>query len=125
MGRSMWTPTGDEQLKRDLANRDRKIGELTRQVAKLTEQVADHAALVARVKELEAQLAAATRWEPLPDGTYTAPNWDKKGTISLKVSSGGANVSQWHSYYPDVTDDIVLPDDVRLCRVAGEGGNDE
>lgn len=33
----MWTPDENKQLKRDLANRDRKIGELTAQIKKMKE----------------------------------------------------------------------------------------
>lgn len=75
--------------------------------------------LKARIAELEAQLAAATRWEPLPDGCHIMPDGYE---LDIKSRNGRREIT-----FGKVMSHIAnmqLDDSYAVCRVAEEDGNE-
>ena len=76
--------------------------------------------LQARIAELEAQLAAARRWEPV---SHTELATCSCGNCTNQWEIEGDTLITLYDREDKCTVSVVLPDNLRLCRVAGEGTN--
>jgi hypothetical protein len=73
-----------------------------------------------RIAELEAQLAEARRWEPVPDGEYT-PHPD----YTLHIYHNGQELEAWAGDIDHNDINEISVGDYRLCRLAApQGAND-
>jgi len=101
--------SGYYQLHRELAEANETIGNLRNDLTKAQ----------ARIAELEAQLQAAQQWRPIEaDGLsqHETVFCGCKPGCTDKINIWKTNLVQVINPELNRTADIVLPDDIRLCR---------
>lgn len=100
------------------------------QVATESDMIFDRGAQrLARIKELEAELAAAQqrRWEPVPDGEYEGQHTNH----TIIVDGEWLTISEPYWRLPDDEEPsfeeatLALPEDYALCRRVQEEGADD